>query len=217
MYKSINWQIRTFFILWLIFLYFNIRQPFSFLLLNTFLGYIPIELSLELDNKHIKNSWLMWPIFMIWIVFYPNVPYLLTDLFHLEQLYPYIQGNLRLDSLIWFNYACLMVTVIACLILGCYSLFKVTNALAYKMHLNNIISKLVILITLTFISSVGIFIGRFLRLHTVYIMLSPKVVIKQLLSMWSPEMLKFVFIMMAIQLFACWVMSLVYKNIKNTK
>ncbi|MCL0311511.1 DUF1361 domain-containing protein [Apilactobacillus sp. TMW 2.2459] len=217
MYKSTNWQIRIFFILWLIFLYFNIKQPFSFLLLNTLLGYIPIELSLELDNEHIKNSWLTWPIFMIWLVFYPNVPYLLTDLFHLEQLYPYVQGNLRLDSTMWFNYACLMITVIACLILGCYSLFKVTNTLAYKLNIKSKISKISILIILTFISSVGIFIGRFLRLHTVYIMLSPKVVIKQLLTMWSPAMIKFVIIMMIIQIFTCWIMVLIYQNIKNNK
>lgn len=52
----------------------------------------------------------------------------------------------------------------------------------------------------SFISSVGIYIGRFLRLHSLYILMTPSWFIKQLLAMWSVQMIEFVLIMTLTQL-----------------
>ncbi len=49
------------------------------------------------------------------------------------------------------------------------------------------------------ISSVGIYIGRFLRLHTAYLFLNPQWVVQQLLEMWNTRMLIFVIFMTIIQ------------------
>lgn len=92
MNRRAKWEIRGFFVAWMLYLFFRARDPFSFLLLNTFLGYIPIEISFHLGRQ--RSAWLFWPLVIIWLLFYPNAPYLLTDLFHLSLLQPYAASGL---------------------------------------------------------------------------------------------------------------------------
>ena len=58
---------------------------FAFLTWNLFLAYIPMGLStlLYLKSDGIEK-WQFWPVAAVWLLFFPNAPYILTDLFHLE-------------------------------------------------------------------------------------------------------------------------------------
>ena len=58
----------------------------------------------------------------------------------------------------------------------------------------------IIVTVLTIFSSVGVYVGRFLRLHTAYLFFDPGFVIKELITMWSPRMLAFVFMMFLLQM-----------------
>ncbi|MBW1605932.1 DUF1361 domain-containing protein [Lactobacillus sp. Sy-1] len=210
MHLSKNWQIRIFFIVWFVIVGWFVRQPFNFLLLNTFLAYIPIEIGLNLNSKLIKESILYWPLLIIWILFYPNAPYILTDLFHLSLLNPYDKttGLLRLSDPMWINFMLLVISAIVCAFIGAWSLSTTMNSLMNKLHLNSKWVYALLVICFTFTASVGVFIGRFLRLHTLYLLLSPRLFITPLIKMWTPEMLMFTGTMMAVQLVIYWVIMI---------
>lgn len=53
---SMQWKIRGFFLVDLIILGFLAESPFNFLVLNTFLGYVPIELAFQIKKiKSVKS------------------------------------------------------------------------------------------------------------------------------------------------------------------
>ncbi len=197
-----KWVIRIIAVLWLGFLYTYLKNPpFNFLVLNTFLAFIPIELSFHIDKGKPKNPILFWIIVIVWLLFYPNTPYLLTDLFHLSLLQPYgSNGLLRLDNTMWFNYTLLMLSTISSTLLGFWGLDRVAKAIAARFRLNHFVFQNIIIVGLSILSSIGIFIGRFLRIHTVYLFLTPEQFVKPLLNMWSPKAIFFIALLTIIQL-----------------
>ncbi|MHA8110765.1 DUF1361 domain-containing protein [Lactobacillaceae bacterium Melli_B4] len=205
-----RWQIRFFFLIWFGLLISFSRQPFGFLLLNTFLAYIPIEVGFHLRQKTVNASVLYWPLLIIWVLFYPNAPYILTDLLHLAMLAPYDQttGLLRLSTSMWINYFFLTISALVCAFIGAWSLSQTIKSLMHKLHLKSAIIYWFLVIFMTFLSSVGVFIGRFLRLHTLYLFLSPRLIITPLINMWTPKMLMFTAIMMATQLIIYWLINI---------
>nr|WP_252895048.1 DUF1361 domain-containing protein [Liquorilactobacillus satsumensis] len=85
-----RWLVRISFALFLGYVYFTISSRdgiYSFLFLNTILGYIPLELALQIKPR--QNNFVLFILTFLWMLFYPNAPYVLTDLFHLAMLDPY--------------------------------------------------------------------------------------------------------------------------------
>lgn len=212
MKRRARWEIRIFFVAWLVFLFFRAKDPFSFLVLNTFLGAIPIELSFHLGNKR-PRGWLFWPLVVLWLLFYPNAPYLLTDLFHLSLLQPYaVSGLLRVTPHLWIYFTYMIISAISCSFLGFWSLNHVSQAITHRLAKDNGIARVCVALVLTFLTSVGLYIGRFLRIHTVYLFLNPEQFIRPLMNMWTPNMWVFVGLMTLIQLFCYWILYLIMNN-----
>ncbi|WP_125583346.1 DUF1361 domain-containing protein [Levilactobacillus cerevisiae] len=212
MKRRARWEIRAFFVAWLIFLFFRAKDPFSFLVLNTFLGAIPIEISFHLGSKH-PRGWLFWPLVILWLLFYPNAPYLLTDLFHLSLLQPYaMSGLLRVTPHLWIYFTYMIISAISCSFLGFWSLNHVSQSITERLAKGNGIARLFVVLVLTFLTSVGLYIGRFLRIHTIYLFLNPEQFIRPLLAMWTPDMWIFVGLMTLIQLFCYWILYLIMNN-----
>jgi len=210
MNRRAQWEIRAFFALWLLFLFLRVHDPFSFLLLNTFLGYIPIELSFHLGQHRPKAAWLFWPLVLVWLLFYPNAPYLLTDLFHLSLLDPYaVSGLLRASPHIWIYFTYMMTSALGCAFLGFWSLNYVSQIISQRLAKGNGFVRLIVVLLLTFLSSVGIYIGRFLRIHTIYLFLNPEQFIRPILNMWTYDLWIFVLLMSFIQLFCYWILHLI--------
>ncbi|MGX6429885.1 DUF1361 domain-containing protein [Levilactobacillus yonginensis] len=210
MNRRARWEIRVFFVAWLIFLFFRAKDPFSFLVLNTFLGAIPIELSFHIGRQRPKSGWLFWPLVLLWLLFYPNAPYLLTDLFHLSLLQPYaLSGLLRVTPHLWIYFTYMIVSAISCTFLGFWSLNHVSDAITHRLAKDNRWARLLIVCVLTFLTAVGLYIGRFLRIHTVYLFLNPEQFVRPLLDMWNPNMWIFVILMTFIQLFCYWILYLI--------
>lgn len=208
MNRRAKWEIRGFFVAWMLYLFFRARDPFSFLLLNTFLGYIPIEISFHLGRQ--RSAWLFWPLVIIWLLFYPNAPYLLTDLFHLSLLQPYAaSGLLRVTPHIWIYFTYLMTSALSCAFLGFWSLNFVSESISNRLADGHLVVRLLVVLILTFLSSVGVYIGRFLRIHTVYLFLNPEQFIRPLLDMWTSNLWIFVLLMTFIQLFCYWILHLI--------
>ncbi len=208
-----KWVIRLCYGLGLLYISLFVQPPYHFLLLNTFLAYIPIELAFHISSKRPQNTLLFWLGILIWLLFYPNAPYLLTDLFHLSLLHPYADtGLIRLSISMWIYYIYMLIAVIPSVLLGMWSMTQVTRSIVSRYHFRHWF-EIGIVGIFTTLSSVGIFIGRFLRLHSIYLLISPEWVLKPIFNMWSWQMLAFVILMTLLQS----TIYLVLRVIRNSK
>lgn len=83
-----------------------------------------------------------------------------------------------------------------CVFLGFWSLNHVAGTITERYFKHARWLEVVLVLILTFLSSVGIYAGRFLRIHTIYLFISPDLIIHRLMGMWTEPMLEFVGLMM---------------------
>lgn len=214
MEKKTRWIVRLLFLIYMLYIACTIASNsslYSFLLLNTFLAYIPIEIAMHINTKQTK--WVFITLFVLWLLFYPNAPYVLTDLFHLSKINPYnaATGLMVFKLRMWWHYGNLVFSALISSLFGIWSLSHVTDVLVKRIGHNTPIFKFGMLVILTIASSVGVYIGRFLRLHTVYLFIDPNGVITQLINMWNGRMLIFVTMITVLQL-AIWLAMNIYHS-----
>ena len=209
-----QWQIRIFFWIAIILLYFFMPRPFNFMAFNIFLAYVPIEIGFQLPRFNDRRSLAFWCSLIVWLVFYPNTPYVMTDLFHLSWLQPHtsINGILKSDPQIWLIFAIMVICAVSCLFFGLLSLDQVSHQLTELTTPKHPKFKFWWITIFSFISSIGIYIGRFLRLHSIYLFFTPSWFFRQLMSIWSANMLKFTIILTCLQVLSYWIL----KTVQNT-
>jgi uncharacterized membrane protein len=140
-----------------------------YLIWNLFLAWIPYVISLCFIKKDMSVN-LFIPLFLVWFLFFPNAPYLVTDVLHLASGSP----ALWYDSLLFFFFGWIG------LFLGTLSLFHVHQY--FKAHLNHFLSEVSILI-ICFISSFGIYLGRFERWNSWDVFFNPLVLMRRFFSL----------------------------------
>lgn len=171
---------------------FFIAKKFELMALNVFLAYIPIEISYHFNNRNNKSFLLL---LMGWVLFYPNAPYLLTDFFHLEELYIYqgINGIFALNNVDWFYFCLLTLGICIYSFLGMRTIFSVSHELQKRGFIQANYQTILFYFGINFLSSLAIYVGRFDRLHSVYLFTRPFETISLVFFEWSFS--KFVFIM----------------------
>ena len=125
---------------------------FLFLVWNLFLAFIPFFISSWLYLfKHRFSKITMLPFVALWLLFFPNAPYIITDIIH---LHPDKSFNY------WYNLLIVVSTAWNALILGLLSLNDIQNVVADKFnkHIAWLFS-----ITSLFLGAFGIYLGRILR------------------------------------------------------
>lgn len=149
--------------------YYSGTTYFSFLVWNLFLAFIPFALSSFIKLK--KN--LPLPFFLvlafIWLLFFPNAPYILTDLFHLRT---------RPGSPLWFDLVVILSFAWNGLLLGFVSLADMQKEV--KERFGPLSSSLFAVLSL-FLGSFGIYLGRFLRWNSWDLLTQP---LKLLQDIW---------------------------------
>lgn len=143
---------------YILFMHFG-QQTFSFMGLNVFLAWLPI-LFAQLFIQ-IKDSW-RWIFVPLWLLFFPNIPYLMTDLFHLAALRIYQPGgHFLMDSQGWWSYLLLALPIVLMVFIGMAQVFKLfsTIQLSKKQKVSSVT-------VLALLSSIAIYIGRFDRVHS---------------------------------------------------
>lgn len=143
---------------------FGMANPL-YLIWNLFLAWIPYIISSFFIKKD-TSVYNFTPFFIFWLLFFPNAPYLATDTLHIVSSLP---SSLLYDSLLLFFFGWIG------LLLGMLSLFHIHQY--FKNHLSNLISELLIF-TICFISSFGVYLGRFERWNSWDIFISPVHLIK---------------------------------------
>lgn len=131
--------------------YISDTKVFLFLNWNLFLAWIPLLLSSFILAFNIKSKISLIFIIIVWILFFPNSPYILTDLFHLRA---------RNDIPIWYDLIVILSYAWTGLICGFISLNDIEKCLS-EYGKRNIINAVIIFFL--FMSSFGVYLGRFLR------------------------------------------------------
>ena len=136
---------------------------FLFLNWNLFLALIPWALtSLVILKPQMQQSKISFFVLLIaWLLFFPNAPYILTDLFHL---------SLASSMPMWFDLVLILSFAWTGLLFGFLSLWDIERIMLVSIKR---IYVLMISIGLLFIGSFGIYIGRFLRWNSWDIITKP--------------------------------------------
>ncbi|MCW1964666.1 DUF1361 domain-containing protein [Chryseobacterium viscerum] len=131
--------------------YISDTKVFLFLNWNLFLAWIPLLLSSCILAFNIKSKISLIFIIIVWILFFPNSPYILTDLFHLRA---------RNSIPIWYDLIVILSYAWTGLICGFISLNDIEKRLSEYGKRNSISGVIVFFL---FMSSFGVYLGRFLR------------------------------------------------------
>ena len=119
---------------------------------NLFLAFIPWFLSSIIILKKLQHNKILLTLLMFaWMVFFPNAPYILTDLFYIGK---------TPNAPVWFDLVMILSFALTGLLFGFVSLLDIEKI--FSKYLGK--SKMVFaVIGFLFLSSFGIYVGRFLR------------------------------------------------------
>lgn len=141
--------------------YLSDTKVFFFLNWNLFLAWIPFIISSFLLIFNIKSKVALAFAIVIWILFFPNSPYILTDLFHLRT---------RNSVPIWYDLIVILSYAWAGLICGFISLLDIEKMLSSYFKRSTI---RMIAVLFLFLSSFGVYLGRFLRWNSWNVLNNP--------------------------------------------
>ncbi|MBT4722584.1 DUF1361 domain-containing protein [Candidatus Falkowbacteria bacterium] len=136
-------------------------NEYLFLNWNLFLAVIPFVITSVLIVKQVKNKYTLIVAGLVWLLVFPNAPYMITDLYHL--------GFSDLATL-WFDLVLIFSFAWVGLLFGIVSLFDIEKIL--KNYVNSKINNVVIILII-FLSSFGIYLGRYLRWNSWDIITNP--------------------------------------------
>lgn len=143
---------------------------FMFLIWNLFLAFIPwaissiLLLSPRLRNLKVLSIGLM----LCWVAFFPNAPYILTDLVHLKH---------NLSMPLWFDLILILTFAWTGLLFGFASLRDVALICRQKLSVTLVN---IMISGFLFLASFGIYIGRYLRWNSWDIVSKPAELIADL-------------------------------------
>lgn len=134
-------------------LYFkSTERHYLFLGWNLFLAWAPLAVALYIKHfRGLKWGLGFYVLMGVWLLFFPNAPYIITDLIHLNQRY---------NPARWYDILLLFSSALNGLLLGFYSLFLIHNKI--RSQLSELVSWSLVIV-FTFLSAYGIYLGRALR------------------------------------------------------
>jgi uncharacterized membrane protein len=140
--------------------YYTKELAYGFYIWNTFLAVLPLLFSrslLKLNKFNLKAVVLV----VCWLAFFPNAPYMITDVFHYTEKPPVP---------LWYDLLLVITAAWNGLLLGIISLMQIEQFLSR--HLRAIWVKITVLISFV-LCGYGIYIGRYLRFNSWDAVISP--------------------------------------------
>lgn len=126
-------------------------RVYLFLNWNLFLAFIPWFISTLAMVYRLNQKWIIAGLVFSWLLFFPNSPYILTDLIHLR---------VEESAPIWFDIILILSFAWAGLFYGFISLMDIEEMLGSYLKKSII---LFVSIGFLFLAGFGIYLGRFLR------------------------------------------------------
>jgi uncharacterized membrane protein len=149
-----------------------IDGTFLFLTINLGLAWIPYLLSYAFRIEKM-NRFLLILIGFLWLLFFPNALYIVTDLFNCTR---------RNFVSLWFDLTMMVSFAITGLFLAFGSLKNLEDFL--NRNIGNTKSKIIIFVTL-YLGSQGVYFGRFVRLNSWEVITQPIELLKKVMSVFS--------------------------------
>jgi uncharacterized membrane protein len=132
---------------------------------NLFLGLIPLFFS-SLLAKEKKLNYKSILFFALWLLFVPNAPYLITDIFHFEERPPVPA---------WFDLMLVVSGAWNGILFFMISLLRIERFL-YATCQKNLVNKIMLLLIL--LCGYGVYIGRYLRYNSWNVVTDPFDILK---------------------------------------
>lgn len=148
------------------------KITYIFLVWNLFLAWIPFGLAqlLPVQGGQSRRAWAFMLILPAWLLFFPNAPYILTDLVHLKA---------RHGVPFWFDLMLIMSFAFTGLLLGWLSLSRVQSYL--RLHFRPLYTWAFVGLSV-FLCGFGIYLGRVLRWNSWDVLTNPKGLMKDVLA-----------------------------------
>jgi len=152
------------------------QTMFWFLGWNLLLAWLPWLIA-QISTWHRFRDWMRLPWLGIWLLFFPNAPYILADLFHLRE---------RTGVPLWFDLLLILTFAWAGLMWGFAALRKIEHGV-----LRPWFGQFTPLITggLLMLSAYGVYLGRFLRFNSWDLFTHPRQILTEvaevLIYPWS--------------------------------
>jgi uncharacterized membrane protein len=124
---------------------------------NLFLAWLPLVFAiLARDEFQIgtKATWRFWGFAAAWLLFFPNAPYIFTDLIHLTTYF---------YSHFWVDLVLILTCAMTGMVLGFVSLFLMQSAVR---RMFGSTASWLFIAAIAGLSSFGIYLGRFLRFNS---------------------------------------------------
>ena len=159
---------------------------FAFLPYNLVLAWIPLLLSLRVYTLYARRSprfWLLAAVALAWFFFFPNAPYIVTDLVHLKTRAPIPR---------WFDMIMMMSFAWTGFFLGYLSLYQMQEVVRAWRGRH---TSWYFVLGMLALSSFGIYLGRFLRWNSWDVLFQPVGLARDLVKSFhltsQPEMIAF--------------------------
>jgi uncharacterized membrane protein len=139
---------------------------------NLFLAWLPYGFSMTaaaLERTFPRRWWLLLLPAALWLIFFPNAPYIVTDFYHLQVRYPVP---------LWFDIVLIAVFAWTGCFLGIVSLRTMQDLV--EKYLPRWIGWIFVAFSLG-LAGFGVYLGRFGRFNSWDLLFSPKSVLKEIL------------------------------------
>ncbi len=140
------------------------RLGYGFLAWNLFLAWMPLVFSLLACEKYERGSvrdWRFLGLAGAWLLFFPNAPYIFTDLIHLRTRY---------YAHFWVDLVLILLCALTGLVLGFVSLFLMQSVVR---RLLGRVASWIFIALVAGLSGFGIYLGRFLRFNSWDVLFNP--------------------------------------------
>lgn len=172
---------------------FLLPTRFTFLAWNIFLAVIPFDIALCVKKLTPKHKLLVIPLTLLWLIFYPNTIYMITDFAHLSAI-----GTGLINSTQILNYGLLAIGIFLGVSLGISS---ARIMLQTWLPTSSYIVTFGVFSIISILSSYAIYMGRFLRLNSWDLLLDIHNVILQMNHALSVHSLHFILVFTFVQIF----------------
>lgn len=156
------------------------------LVVNVMLAMVPLLFALPIVWLNARGCRFFWglPFWAFWLLFYPNVPYLFTDLIHI-QLYEFNASLTPIPSVrAWLSLTHIVAAVGIGCIFGFYSLYLLQRMLQKK---RGSIAGWALAVSASGLAALGVYIGRFLRYNSWDILQMPLLLLQDLAVLLTPR------------------------------
>ncbi len=140
------------------------KLGYAFLAWNLLLAWLPLVFALLACDAYHKKSGRNWRFIGLgaaWLIFFPNAPYIFTDVIHLTTKYYFH---------FWIDLVLILTCAVTGLVLGFVSLYLMQSVV---MRMVGRWASWFFIAAVAALSGFGIYLGRFLRLNSWDVVLSP--------------------------------------------